>query len=111
MEYIEMSGAAMLKHNHDVSEIDRIIQGLHAIEFVGAGCVNTYRKDNLLSVECAGEISDIYDIKLLLEALQQQLSDTSMIVFSKGKWDTSVILTSFTPTANLELEPIDHLKY
>lgn len=111
MEYIEMSGAAMLKHDYDAKEVDRVIQGLHTIEFVGSGYVNTSRKGNLLSVEGAGEISDIHSIKLLLTALQGQLSDTSMIAYSSGKWDTSVTFSYFTPTANLELVPIDYLAY
>lgn len=101
MEYIAMSGQVILKQDYDVNVVTGILEGLHNIEFADRGHVYTAKKSNILKVECEGTIDDINSIKTLLVDLKRQLTDTSMIAITRGKWDTLIKLSYFTPSAKM----------
>ena len=108
MEYLEMRGVVKLKNDANQAEINSILNELQEIEFIDLGVVLIQAKNNTLDIDIEGTISEFHSTKVLLERLQCQLSETSMISITRERWEVFVVLRYWSPLKVMRLLPIEY---
>ena len=109
MEYLEMRGEVKLKADADMSVVNQVLSKLRETDFADTGYVDIRRDDPMLSIYAEGTISDSYNLRALLNKLQHQLSESSMIGVTRMRWETLVVLKHIEPVSVLRLKPFDPL--
>lgn len=109
MEYLEMHGAVKLKADGDMETVKFVIRELGKIEFSDSGSIDILLKGRRIGISAEGTVSESYSIRALLEKLQGQLSDRSVIGITRDRWEIFVILKHWEPQSVLRLQPQEQL--